>query len=530
MSEPYDAVLVGAGHNGLTCAAYLAKAGMSVLVLERREVVGGAAVTEELFPGFRFDTCAHRMGGVQRRLVDDLELHRYGLEVRRPGTAVFAPLPNGDHLALTLDPAKTAEDIRRHSRADAERWPRFGAAMSPALRFLEGLAAATPPELPPEAARDLAVYARLWTRLRGLGRRQMTEVLRVLPMSAAELLDEWFESGPLRGVLAALGVTGLLLGPRGAGTAYLLLGGLSPDGEVVRPTELVTGGIGRFSEALAKAALGAGAEIRTGVEVERIIAAGGEASGVLLSDGKEVSARRVVSNADPKRTFLGLMEPTELDPGFLRQVRNIRMRGASAKVHLALAEAPRFPGATDGSELLDGVIRISPDLDYLERAYDDAKYGALSRSPYLEAVIPSLTDPTLAPPGRHAMSVYVQYAPFALRDGGWDARQKERLGDRVVQTLADYAPGFEASVLDRHVSSPADLQGIYGLTGGCASHGEMALDQLFFMRPVPGSSRYRTPVRNLYLCGAGTHPGGGVSGAPGYNAARELIRDAKRAA
>ncbi len=529
MSERYDAVLVGAGHNGLVCAAYLARAGLSVLVLERREMVGGAAVTEELFPGFRFDSCAHRLGHLDRRVVRDLGLAGYGLQVRRPDLAVLAPLPGGDHLAIWRDPDKTAEEIRRHSPDDALRWPRFGAAMAPAVRFLGHVAAATPPELPPAASRDLLTFMQLGLRLRRMGRRELTEVLRVLPMSAAELLDEWFESEPLRGLLAAMGVTGLFMGPRAAGTAYLLLGGLSPEAEVLRPTELVAGGMGRLTEALAGAAVASGARIRTGVDVERIRTRDAKVTGVVLSDGEEVGAARVVSNVDPKRTFLGLVEPTELDPEFVRKVKNIRTRGAFAKVHLALAELPRFDGTAGRPELLEGLIRISPGLDYLERAYDDAKYGGVSRSPYLEVVIPSLTDPTLAPPGQHTMSVYVQYAPYELEKGSWDADRREALGDRVVGTLSAYAPGIDEAILDRHVLTPADLEDVYGLTGGCASHGEMALDQLFFMRPVPECAQYRTPVRDLYLCGAGTHPGGGVSGSAGYNAAREVLRAGKRA-
>ncbi len=528
MSERYDAVLVGAGHNGLVCAAYLARAGLSVLVLERREIVGGAAVTEELIPGFRFDSCAHRLGHLDRRVVRDLGLGGHGLQVRRPDLMALALLPGGDHLAIWRDPEVTAEEIRRHCSDDAARWSRFGAAMAPAVRFLGHVAAATPPELPPTASRDLLAFMEIGLRLRRTGRREMTEILRVLPMSAAELLDEWFESEPLRGFLAALGVTGLFLGPRAAGTAYLLLGGLSPDAEVLRPTELVTGGMGGLTEALASAAQANGASIRTGVEVERVRTGGGKVTGVALTDGEEIDTARVVSNADPKRTFLGLVEPTELDPEFVRKVKNIRTRGAFAKVHLALAELPRFEGTAARPELLEGIIRISPSLDYLEHAYDDAKYGGVSRSPYLEAVIPSLTDPTLAPPGQHAMSIYVQYAPYELKAGSWDADRREALGDRVVEMLSTYAPGIDEAILDRHVTTPADLEEVYGLTGGCISHGEMALDQLFFMRPVPECAQYRTPIQDLYLCGAGTHPGGGVSGAAGYNAAREVLRADKR--
>ncbi len=528
MTGPYDAVIVGAGHNGLVCAAYLAKAGLRVVVLERREVVGGAAVTEEFIPGFRFDSCAHLIDDMHPAVVRDLGLAGNGLEIRRPEPTVFAPLPDGGHLTVTRDPAATAAAIRRFSTADAERWSSFGTAMRPALQFLEHVRAATPPELPPARSGDFLEYMKLGLRLRLLGAREMTEVLRLLPMSAEELIDEWFESEPLRGLLAAFGVRGLFLGPRAAGTAFAMLGGLSVGSEVVRASGMIVGGIGRLTQALADTVVANGGLVRTSAEVERILTAGDRATGVVLADGEEILARRVISNADPKRTFLGLLEPTELDPEFVRQVRNVRMRGAFAKVHLALEGLPRFRGSDAETEPLQGAIRISPSLDYLERAYDDAKYGGVSRAPFLEATIPSLTDPDLAPPGQHAMSVYLQYAPHRLQDGEWDAQRKEALGDLVVETLCEYAPGLDALVHARHVTSPADLESVYGLTGGCTSHGEMALDQLFFMRPVPGWARYRTPVEGLYLCGAGTHPGGGVNGAPGHHAAREIIRDAKK--
>ena len=524
MSRAYDVVVVGAGHNGLTCAAYLARAGLGVLVLERRAVVGGAATTEELFPGFRFDVCAQRVAGMHPDLIRDLDLVRHGLTLRRPDPPVLQPLRDGGGLVVWRDPARTVEEIRRHSPADASRWHRFGAAMRPALAFLERLRAASPPQLPPGSAEETLDFVRLASGLRRLGRREMTEVLRLLPMSAADLLDEWFECEPLRGLLGAIGVTGVFLGPRAAGTAHLLLGGLTPGPEVLRPTELVSGGIGRLTEALAGAARTAGATIRTGADVERVRVAGSEVAGVVLCGGEEIAARCVVSNADPKRTFLGMVEPTHLEPAFVRRVRAIRMRGAFAKVHLALAGLPRFTGVEAEPGLLGGVIRISPGIDYLERAYDDAKYGQVSRRPYLEAVIPSLTDPSLAPPGRHVLSIYVQYAPYELKDGAWDRATAEALADRVVETLSEYAPDLPGAILHRHVTTPADLEAVHGLTAGCASHGEMALDQLFFMRPLPGWARYETPIRGLYLCGAGTHPGGGVTGAPGHHAARAILR------
>ena len=524
MSARYDAIVVGAGHNGLTAAAYLARAGLSVLVVEQRDVIGGATVTEEFHPGFRVDAFAHRMGPFDRRVLEDLRLATHGLDIVRPDPARVA-LADGRPLPLFRDPSRTAEAIRAVSPDDAARWPGFCRTIADATRLVDAMRRSQPPELPNPGLRDLLRLAALGLGLRRLGRRAMVQALRVLPMSLADLLDDWFESDVLKGVIAGAGLMGLMQGPRGAGTAYALLHHLAT-GEAPGGVALVRGGTGRVAEALAGAARVAGVEIRTSAPVERIVVRSDAAVEVVLAGGEVIPARRILSSADPRRTFLQLVGPEALDPAFVRQVRHIRMRGACAKVHLALGELPRFAGLGGGDADLRGAIVVAPSLDYLERAFDDAKYGGVSERPFLEAVIPTLTDPSLAPPGRHVMSVLVQYAPYQLKAGGWDGARREALGDTVVSLLAQFAPNLPGAVLHRQVLSALDVEQRLGLTEGNIFQGEMALDQLFFMRPVPGWTRYRTPVRGLYLCGAGTHPGGGVTALPGYHAARAVLRDA----
>lgn len=527
MSAAYDAIVVGAGHNGLTAAAYLASADLRVLVLERRERVGGAAVTEETFPGFRFDTGSHRIGSLHPALLRDLKRAGVAPEILHCDPTAFAPVLDGRPLLLWRDRNTTSEAIAAHSEKDAERWEPFSRLIVKAAGLLEAVYDRPPTDVLSKRPRDLWEILRLGRRARRLGSRDMMEVMRVLTMTAAELLDEWFETDVLKGVLGGVGISGMNQGPMAPGTGYMFLHhhvGLA-DG-ALRPLDRVQGGTGAMSEALRRFAESRGAEIRTGIEVERITVADGRATGVALANGDELRASRVISNADPRRTFLELVDPIALDPGFTRQVRNIRFRGACAKVNLALGELPRFSSGPEGKVHLRGAISISPSLDYLERAYDDAKYGALSQEPYLEVVIPTLTDPTLAPAGQHVMSILVQYAPYHLKEGSWTDGSGEELGDRVIKALARYAPNIEGAILHRQVLTPLDLESVFGLTEANIYHGEMTLDQLFFMRPVPGWARYRTPITGLYLCGAGTHPGGGVTGRPGYNAAHQILRDA----
>ena len=526
MSRVLDAVVIGAGHNGLVTAAYLARAGQQVLVVERRDVVGGAAATEEIFPGFSVDSGAHRVGGLSKRVIADLELEAHGLRILSADPSVFTPAQDGRPLVLWQDPGRTVEGIREISAADAEAWMPFTALLSKAAGFVEAAWSVTPPDVTGGDLGDLWSSAKLGLRLRRLGKRDMVEVMRILPMSVYELLDEWFESDLVRGTLAASAITGLNQGPMAAGTAYTLLHHHVGTAPVVRATRRIEGGIGRLSAALVSACRQHGGEVRTGVSIDRILVEDGAARGVVLAGGEEVRAHRVVSGADPRTTFLDLLDPSELGPDFVRKVDNIRFNGVCAKVHLALGGLPEFT-CLPGDDHLRGVISISPGLEYVERAYDQAKYGTPSSAPYLEVSIPSLSDPAVAPDGKHLASVLMQYAPFTLREGTWDDAARDALGETVVRTLAQYAPDIESLIEDRHVLSPVDLQSRFGLTEGNIYHGEMTLDQMLFMRPVPGASRYRAPIDGLYLCSSGTHPGGGVTGMPGFNAAREILRDRK---
>ncbi len=526
MSARYDAIVIGAGHNGLTAAAYLARAGWSVLVVEQRDVIGGATTTEEFYPGFRVDAFAHRMGPFSRRVFEDLRLATHGLEMVRPDPARLA-LADGRSLPFYRDPARTAEVIRSFSGQDATRWAAFCARIGDAMRLVDAVRQSQPPELPKPAVRDLLRLAGIGLMLRRRGRRAFAQTLRLLPMSLADLLDEWFESDVLKGAIAAAGLVGLMQGPRGAGTAYGLLDRQALDDPPAGGVALARGGTGRVAEALAAAARAAGAELRTSAAVERIVVRADAAAEIALAGGDVIPARYILSSADPRRTFLQLVGPEALDPAFVQQVRHIRMRGVCAKVHLALGELPRFAGVGGGDAELRGAITVAPSLDYLEHGFDDAKYGGVSERPFLEAVIPTLSDPGLAPAGRHVMSVLVQYVPYRLEAGAWDAARREALGDAVVKLLAQYASNLPGAVLHREVLTPFDVEQRLGLTEGGIFQGEMALDQLFFMRPVPGWARYRTPVNGLYLCGAAAHPGGGVTGLPGYHAARAVLRDAR---
>lgn len=523
----YDALIIGAGLNGLTAAAYLAKAGLKVLVLEKRPVLGGAAATEEVFPGFKFDTVAHKLGGLHPDIVRDLDLAKHGLEILRSEVNTFTPLPDGRHLLLWEHSGKTIESIQQFSKSDGEKWLKFSAQMAKLAGFLDAMYSAGMPGLTASDGGDLMTLLGLGGKLRQLGNKDMMEMVRLLPMSVAELLNDWFEGDALKGTLAASGITSLHQGPRAAGTGYGFLhhhvGGKEGS---FRPTAFVRGGLGKLAEALASAAKANGAEIRTNAAVAQVIVKSDRATGVTLVSGEEMSARIIISSADPRRTFFGLNDPFNLDPSFIQNVRNIRFRGVVAKVNLALDKLPNFTALPDDNAPLRGSISISPSLNYLEKAYDAAKYGEFSPRPYLEAVIPSLLDPSRAPEGKHVMSVWVQYAPYHLKNGKW-GEMRETLGDVVVDTLAEYVPNIKDIILHRQVITPLDLEETYGLTEGNPYHGDMMLNQLFFMRPVPGWSQYRTPLGGLYLCGSGTHPGGGLPGAAGRNAAKEILKGMK---
>lgn len=519
MNPHYDVIVIGAGHNGLVTAAYLAQSGQSVLVLEQRSVPGGAAATEESFPGYQINTGAHDAGLFPDEIVQKLFLKMSGLAFRQGPAAVFAPQPAGDALTLWHDVGKTKAEIARFSRRDSQRFPDFKRQVERMAQILQHMMFLTPPDLAARDANELLEWGKVGLKLKRLGNKEMMEFMRILPLPASEYLDEWFESDALKGALGADGITGTRQGPRSAGTALMLL---YRHTQGFLNTRFVGRGMGQLAAALATAAQQNGAEIRTETAVSSVRLEDGKATGVILADGKEISARVVVSNADPRRTFFGLVGAPHLEPRFMRQVRSIIYRGSTAKVNLALAGLPRFTGQTAASEL-SGHIRISPSLDYLERAYDDAKYSRVSTNPYLDITLPTLHDPYLAPDGRHILSITMQYAPYALRDGDWH-QEREALGDHIIDTLAQYAPGLKDLILHRQVLTPLDWEQTYGLSEGSIYHGQMGLDQLLMMRPVPGWGQYRTPIDNLYLCGAGTHPGGGVTGVPGYNAAREILR------
>jgi len=527
----FDAIIIGAGHNGLVTAAYLARGGKRVLVLERRPIVGGIAVSEEIHPGFKYNSCAHLCGSFFRRIIEDLELKKHGLEILPLDPLLFAPLPDGRSLLIPRAFAQIAEGTGELSQSDAENFVAFNKTVGKLVKSLGLLLQTAMPDGEVHLGSNLMEVARVGWKLHRLGSRDLQGFLRVVPMSAADFLNEWFESDLLKAALAGTGLLGAFVGPRQQGTAYVYLHHLLGEtASAVRTSGLVRGGIGNLTRAIAHSAESNGAEIRTGTEVARVATKDGKATGVVLSDGTEVSATAVISNADVKRTFLKLVEPTYLDPHFLLQVLNIRTRGVVAKINLALDTLPRFNPARSNDSVthLGGVIHIGPTIDYLERASDEAKYGRFSQHPFLEITLPSLADPSLAPAGKHVMSVWMQYAPYHLRESTWH-EQRNALGDRVVNLLNDYAPGFKDSILHRQVLTPVDLEETFGVTEGHIYHAELALDQIFVMRPIPGWARYRTPIESLYLCGSGTHPGGAITGLPGYLAARRILKDfAKR--
>jgi phytoene dehydrogenase-like protein len=520
----YDAIIIGAGHNGLVAAAYIAKAGKKVLVLERRPIIGGIGATEEVFPGFKYSTCAHLASSFSSDISKDLDLKKHGLKILPIDPLLFAPGLDGQSLTIRSDPVKAAEEIGRFSKNDAAKFATFCPLLKRLSGFLLTLYALPLPDHASEGNfNPLELIKAAW-KFHRLGEKEMYEFLRVLPMSVSDLLSEWFENDLLKASLAAGGLLGSFVGPRQQGTCFSLLHHqLGRSNGALRTAGFVRGGIGNLAQALATAAQERGVEIRTRAEVAKIVTKNGAATGVILESEDELSATNIISSADVKRTFLKLVEPTYLDPHFLLQVRNIRSRGTVAKVNLALDRLPNFTGSTDGAAALGGIVHIAPTLEYLERASDDAKYGRFSKQPFLEITIPTITEPTLAPAGKHVMSVWMQYAPYQLNGTTWN-EQREALGDSVVNLIEEHAPGFKNLILHRQVLTPLDLEQIYGLTGGHLHHAELALDQIFFMRPIPGWSRYHTPIDNLYLCGSGTHPGGGLSGLPGYYAAAEILR------
>jgi phytoene dehydrogenase-like protein len=527
MNSTYDVVVIGGGHNGLVNAAYLARAGKRVLVCERRHVLGGAAVTEEVFPGFKFSVASYVVSLLRPEIIRELDLPRQGMEIL-PLDGTFTPMPNGDYLWRVNDHAKTRLEIARHSKIDAEAYDDYGRAMVEMGRFVKPILSMTAPDptsLAVKGLRDLLSIAR---RFQKLPIEDKYNQLQLMMMSAADFLDQWFETDVLKATMSASGIIGTFLGVRSPGTAYVLLHHYM--GEIdgaFRSWGLVRGGTGSISNAIANAAREAGAEIRTEVPIAKIIVENGQARGVALENGDEVRAHVVASSVDPRLTFMKMVGSEHLPSDFVEDVRRYKFRGSSGKVNLALDALPTFKSLPGEGPHLRGAISISPSVEYMERAYDDAKYGRYSRRPYIDVVIPSLTDPSVAPPGKHVMSCFVQYAPYHLKEGTWDEKRDE-FGDTVIDTLSDHAPNLRNIILHRQVLTPLDIERKFGLSEGNIFQGELSLEQLFFLRPVPGWAQYRTPIRNLYMCGAATHPGGGIMGASGRNAAQKILNEWKR--
>jgi phytoene dehydrogenase-like protein len=527
MSAKYDVVVIGGGHNGLVHAAYLARAGKSVLVLERRHVLGGAAVTEEVFPGFQFSVCSYVVSLLRPEIIRDLDLPRHGLEIL-PLDGTFTPMLNGDYLWRVNDHAKTRREIARHSRLDAEAYDEYGKAMADMGRFVKPILSMTPPDPTKLNLKGLQDLLFLGKRFQRLSSTDKYNQVQLMTMSAVDFLDQWFETDVLKATMSASGIIGTFLGVRSPGTAYVLLHHYM--GEIdgaFRSWGFARGGTGAISNAIAAAASESGVEIRTKAAIAHIKVKDGKAAGVVLENGDEIDASVVSSSVDPRLTFLKMVGEKELPGDFVEDIRRYKFRGSSGKVNLALEALPEFKSIPGPGAHLRGAISISPSIEYMERAYDDAKYGHFSRRPYIDMVIPSLTDPSVAPPGKHVLSCFVQYAPYHLKDSDWDT-EKEKFGDTVVDTIAEHAPNIKNIIRHRQVVTPLDLEREWGLSEGNIFQGELTLEQLFFLRPAPGWAQYRTPIRSLYMCGSATHPGGGIMGANGKNAAEKLLEDWKR--
>jgi phytoene dehydrogenase-like protein len=521
-SRRYDAIVIGGGHNGLVAAAYLARAGRRVLVLERRPVLGGAAVTEEVFPGFRFSVFSYVVSLLRPEIIRELELPRHGLQIL-PLESTVTPLDNGDYLASWADPDETRRELYRHAPRDAEAMVQFGRTMQQMAMAVRPLLGLVPPDPTSLAPSDLRGMLRLGRHLQSLPRAHFHALYQLMTMSSADYLDRWFEFDPLKATKAASGIIGTFLGPRSPGSAYVLLHHYV--GEIdgaFRAWGFHKGGTGAISETIARAARSFGADIRTNAPVERVLVRNGRVHGVALATGEEVRAPLVVSGLDPRRTLTQLVDPTLLPEELVEDVRRFKFRGSSGKVNLALDGLPELACLPGAGPHLRGAISISPSTAYLERAYDEAKYGEFSTRPYLDIVLPSMIDPGMAPPGKHVMSIFVQYAPYH-RVGGWDDRAREAFGDAVVDTLSRYMPTLKSLILHRQVLTPVDIERITGLSEGNIFQGELLLHQLFFLRPAPRWARYRTPIHGYWQCGSGTHPGGGIMGGPGRLAALEIL-------
>jgi phytoene dehydrogenase-like protein len=543
VAQRYDAVIIGGGHNGLISAAYLARAGLRTVVLEQRDVLGGAAVTEEVFPGFRFSVFSYVVSLLRPEIIRELDLPGHGLDIL-PLDGTFTPLrpgegprdagggSTGDYLWRVNDHGRTIRELRRWSKNDAEAYEEYGQLMVDMARFIKPILSIVPPDPTANDPRPLRPLGGLLRSFQRLTERQQAVFVQLMTMSAADFLDQWFETAPLKATMSASGIIGTFLGVRSPGTAYVLLHHYM--GEIdgaFRAWGIPKGGTGGISNAIGSAARAQGAEIRMEARVARISVRGGRATGVVLDSGEEIEADAVLSSLDGRRTFIDMLEPGSLEPDFEAEIRRFKYRGSSGKVNMALDGLPDFTALPGPGEHLRGAISISPAVDEMERAYDDAKYGHWSRRPYIDIVIPTLVDPSMAPPGKHVMSCFVQYAPYHLDPalGSWDDN-REAFGDAVVDRISEFAPNLRDRILYRQVMTPLDIERTTGLSEGNIFQGELSLEQLFFNRPLPGYARFRTPIRDLWLCGSVTHPGGGIMGANGRLAAMELLRQKGRRA
>jgi phytoene dehydrogenase-like protein len=525
MTKTYDAIIIGGGHNGLTAAGYLAKAGRKVLVLEHRHLVGGAAVTEEIFPGFKYTVYSYVVSLLAPQVIQDLQLFKHGLDVT-PLSGAFTPMENGNYIASYEDEARTLEEIRRHSKRDAEAYIEFSDMIYDLARAVQPILEMVPPDPVRPGLYGLRTFHDLGQHIKSLGKEKFYQLTKIMTMSAYDFLSEWFETDVLIATIASVGIIGAMLGPKSPGTAYVLLHYYlgEVDGQV-SAWGSQKGGTGGVSEAIASAARSFGAEIRCNAPVEQVIVKNGQAVGVALQNGDEIYGKIIVSACDPKVTFRKLVDDKELPSDFVDAIDNLKFRGSSGKVNLALDGLPDFPALKDKELMYGGMQEICPSTDYLEQAYDDAKYGDFSKRPFMGCIIPSTVDPSMAPPGKHVMSIFVQYAAYNMPVHGNRDQQREAFGNAVINTLAEFAPNIKELILHKQVITPWDIEQTLGITEGNISHGELTIDQLFFMRPTPGWARYRTPIRNYYQCSAGTHPGGGITGMPGRLAASEVMKD-----
>ena len=522
MAQTYDAIVVGGGHNGLTCAAYLAKAGRKVLVLERRHVLGGAAVTEEIYPGFKYSVCSYVVSLLRPEVTRELDLGKHGLQIH-PQENVYLPMEDGGRLITHADPHKTRQEFRRFSKRDADAAVQFERTMYKMAFAVKPILGYKPPNMAAPSLRDLSTLKEFGQHLKGLGKGTFHQLTRIMTMSAEDFVGEYFETPIIRAMHSLSGVIGTMLGPKSPGTAYVLLHHYMGDLDgAFSAWGAQKGGTGAVSEAIASAARSYGADIRVSAPVSKIIIKNGTAVGVALENGDEFYARTIATGCDPRVSFRKLVDEKELPPDFVRAIDKFKFRGSSGKVNLSLDALPEFTGMED-PRYMSGAVDICPSTDYVERAYDDAKYGGFSKRPAMEICVPTMVDPTMAPPGKHMMSIFVQYASYNMDQYGNRDEQRDAFGNAVIDTVQEFCPNIKDIILHKQVLTPWDLEQTFGLTEGSIFHGELTLDQLFFLRPVAGFADFKTPIRNYWQCGSGAHPGGGIRAMPGRLAAREIL-------